>query len=744
MWLLSTDHLALRFFTNPAAELPEGYAILSHVWQEHEQTFQDVQSLQSEGVSYDDPRVCPKLRDCARIAKAHGFAWMWIDTCCINKTSSAELEEAINSMFRWYAEARTCFAYLYDVGDAQHELDAHPSAFRLSKWFTRGWTLQELIAPHDLVFMSADWTYLGTKASLADLLEEITGIEAEVLTFSKALGEVSVSRRMSWAATRQTKRVEDEAYSLMGLFGITMPTIYGEGKDAFRRLQEEIMKRTPDLTLLAWGDVLPMHMLESPRPVRPSGDHLSLIFAPSPAAFADAAEFLPLSLGELESLIEDWVAVDGNIAKILREPVVTSHGIRCRFILIEGRPFSLALLPCRNDMNHCLALIIWRSPHSEPNLPQYLVGASFSSGNQANPVRAVGPSFGSSQVYRLVSICPSTINTLLDLGWVHGKDLPSSTVPYTESLSGLPQWQNAAQPHDDEAADADTMWDWEVLTGTIKSIYIPHILRPSLSSHWTQHFWTKPQCFSFPVWLSSYLARYQFEYASPNSECQGRRDQISSLQVGQALYPYREHRFVHKHSGESFIIRVGWCRNHQSSQSSPLVATVEIITPAGNTEDFSNKYISPYSCVSTKPRGRQLPSGNSRSSSRPHRVELVEACLHNHISRWKNGTITIGDARRAVQLTATRWPTAESDCYCLEVRVKGTVYTSFKEPWGGATANERLAIDAPMTPAASPSPVSNSSSASVSKNMPWALPTREHAERVSTPKRTSHTRSRSL
>ncbi|KAI0663752.1 heterokaryon incompatibility protein-domain-containing protein [Cubamyces menziesii] len=730
MWLLSTDHLALRSFTNPAAELPEGYAILSHVWQEREQTFQDVQSLQSDGVaiSYDDPRICPKLRECARIAKAHGFAWMWIDTCCIDKASSAELVEAINSMFRWYAEARTCFAYLYDVPDDQHELDAPRSAFCSSKWFTRGWTLQKLIAPHDLVFMSADWTYLGTKASLADLLEEITGIEAEVLTFSKALNEVSVSRRMSWAATRQTKRVEDEAYSLMGLFGITMPTIYGEGKDAFRRLQEEIMKRTPDLTLLAWGDVLPTHMLASPRPVRPNGDHQSLIFARSPAAFADAADFVPLSLAELESLVEDWVAVEGtSITKILREPVVTSHGIRCRFILIEGRPFSLALLPCKNDVDHCLALIVWRSPQSEPNLPQYLVGTSFSSGNQANPVRPVGPAFESSRVYRLVSICPSTINTLLDLGWVHGETPTPSTAPYTQSLTGLPEWRNATQPHDVEAEDgADTMWDWEVLTGKIKSVYIPHILRSSLSSHWTQHFWTKPQRFSFPVWFPSYLERYHFECTSPE-ECPGSRGQPTSLlQVGQVLHPYREYRFVHWPSGESFIIRVGWCRSHHSSQSNCS----------------SVKYTSPHSCVCTKPRGRRLPPGNSRSSSRPHRDldEPAEACLHNHVSRWKNGTTTIGDAKRAVQLTATRWPTADSDCYCLEVRVKGTVYASFKEPRGGATTNERFATSAPMTPAPSPSPT-RSSPTSASRSSPATC---KPAQRVSSVKRTSHTRSRSL
>ncbi|OJT09273.1 Vegetative incompatibility protein HET-E-1 [Trametes pubescens] len=288
MWLLSTAQLKLVHFDR-VDQVPGGYAILSHVWQYPEQSFQDVQELHSAGAPYDDARVSPKIRGGVNAAKTHGIDWLWIDASCIDKTSSAELSEAINSMFSWYAEAQICYAYLQDVPDSC-TLDSPGSAFRTSRWFTRGWTLQELIAPRYLIFMSSEWTYLGTKASLAPLLSDITGIDMEVLTKRRELQHVSVARRMSWASKRQTTRVEDEAYSLMGLFGITMPTIYGEGREAFRRLQKEIMKRWSDQTLFAWGQVLPPDL---PRTSlgRDIGNPIGTLFAPSPHAFVDSADY---------------------------------------------------------------------------------------------------------------------------------------------------------------------------------------------------------------------------------------------------------------------------------------------------------------------------------------------------------------------------------------------------------------------------------------------------------------------
>ena len=290
MWLLRTSTGELEHFDSPD-NVKGGYAILSHVWQQPEMTFQELQALRLQPSSSQDTllaRAAPKIRECCRLAESHGYQWLWIDTCCIDRSSSAELSEAVNSMFAWYSRAHVCYAYLYDV-PASGSLHRRDSAFRTSKWFSRGWTLQELIAPRNLMFLSQDWTMVGTKASLASLLEEITGIDADVLTFRRSVADVSVARRMWWASTRKTTRIEDEAYSLMGLFGVHMPTIYGEGTRAFPRLQEEILKRTSDQTLFAWGNVLPVRTSPLRERLAFSNYHVdSHLFAPSPAAFCNS------------------------------------------------------------------------------------------------------------------------------------------------------------------------------------------------------------------------------------------------------------------------------------------------------------------------------------------------------------------------------------------------------------------------------------------------------------------------
>ena len=196
-----------------------------------------------------------KVRQCCIVAERHGYPWIWNDTCCIDKSSSSELSEAINSMFRYYSLAKACYAYLRDVPTSNEQTLREPrSAFRTSRWHTRGWTLQELIAPAFLIFLSADWEMLGTKMELSDVLEEITSVPATVLKMEKPLSDVSIACRMAWAAKRKTTRVEDEAYCLMGIFSINMTTLYGEGRHAFQRLQEEIMKHSIDASLFAWED----------------------------------------------------------------------------------------------------------------------------------------------------------------------------------------------------------------------------------------------------------------------------------------------------------------------------------------------------------------------------------------------------------------------------------------------------------------------------------------------------------
>ncbi|KAH9220436.1 heterokaryon incompatibility protein-domain-containing protein [Leptodontidium sp. 2 PMI_412] len=208
MRLLDTTTLTLHEFFG--VNIPP-YAILSHRWEGREVTFQDLES----GPQPASPSFSKITRCCAQ-AVSDGIEWVWIDTCCIDKTSSAELSEAINSMFRWYREADVCYAYLSDVpsgGDSEN-LQQPNSAFRCSQWFTRGWTLQELLAPETVVFFNADWEDIGTKYSMEDLLSSITGI-----SLFEDFDSACVAQKFSWGSKRQTTREEDGAYCLMGLFG---------------------------------------------------------------------------------------------------------------------------------------------------------------------------------------------------------------------------------------------------------------------------------------------------------------------------------------------------------------------------------------------------------------------------------------------------------------------------------------------------------------------------------------------
>ena len=257
MRLINTRTLELTMFTSPES-VKGGYAILSHCWNEQEQTLQDIQKIYKRAAkSGQDPHplICDKIRRFCALAQEHGFEWAWIDTCCIDKTSSAELSEAINSMYQYYSLAAVCYAYLEDVPteDALVLNDGRPgSRFKFSKWHTRGWTLQELVAPRVVLFVSSSWDVLGTKADLSAQLQQCTKIPEAVLHMKQTPASLSVAQRMSWASQRKTTRTEDEAYCLMGLFDITMPTLYGEGKKAFQRLQEIIMQTLPDTTIFAW------------------------------------------------------------------------------------------------------------------------------------------------------------------------------------------------------------------------------------------------------------------------------------------------------------------------------------------------------------------------------------------------------------------------------------------------------------------------------------------------------------
>ncbi|KAH7372057.1 hypothetical protein BKA64DRAFT_586878, partial [Cadophora sp. MPI-SDFR-AT-0126] len=188
-----------------------------------------------------------KIKNCCEQTARHGFKYLWVDTCCIDKTSSAELQEVICSMYKWYRNAKICYVYLEDY-KSRIGTTSGPSSCR---WFRRGWTLQELIAPSSVELYDSKWNLFGTKASLCLQLADITAIDPLVLRGADPTIQ-TVAERMSWASSRSTSRIEDTAYSLMGLFNVFMPMLYGEGSRAFMRLQEEIMKQSEDCTIFAW------------------------------------------------------------------------------------------------------------------------------------------------------------------------------------------------------------------------------------------------------------------------------------------------------------------------------------------------------------------------------------------------------------------------------------------------------------------------------------------------------------
>ncbi|RYP39982.1 hypothetical protein DL767_001916 [Monosporascus sp. MG133] len=289
MWLLNARSRELEEYIGD--RIPP-YAILSHTWSDLEITFQ--------GLAKPDHATEPayaKIEGCCQQALRDGHEYVWIDTCCIDKSSSAELSEAINSMYQWYKGSRVCYVYLADVS-ASDDPFREGSEFRRSRWFKRGWTLQELLAPSNLCFLDKNWDHLlelrllmkpressrvmwsafNLKSEWA-LLSQITGIPAEAI--GGHLSPFCAAARLGWAAERKTTRVEDVAYSLLGLLDVNMPLLYGEGHKAFRRLQEEILKTRDDDSILAAGYGLTTDE---------AGGHIRVL-ADSPSAFRHCQDF---------------------------------------------------------------------------------------------------------------------------------------------------------------------------------------------------------------------------------------------------------------------------------------------------------------------------------------------------------------------------------------------------------------------------------------------------------------------
>ncbi|KAI1742782.1 heterokaryon incompatibility protein-domain-containing protein [Xylaria scruposa] len=394
MHLLNVTTLKLETFLDENNRPP--YTILSHTWlpDREEVSYQDLetyhkalrheQTAQADSIS--SRKGFKKIQGCCNIAsQCHNLEWAWVDTCCINKESSTELSEAINSMFKWYETAAICIVFLQDVQGVRQDIqqDTQNSDnsedpgndrfhFRDSKWFTRGWTLQELLAPQQhLLFYNSQWQFIGDMKEdpqLCDIVSEITSIPVAFLT-GAPLHEACVAKRMSWASRRKTTRVEDIAYSLLGIFGVSMALLYGEGNRAFIRLQEEIINQTHDHSILAWGELLSKH--ENPFADRDDSEYLKEVgaLAASPVDFKDCWDFERAS---------EFLRYNDNL-----DFQVTTAGIQLGVNISISRPNGLHLceLSCFSWRvpDCCLCIMARKGPLMEHGtqrasaiLPQYV------------------------------------------------------------------------------------------------------------------------------------------------------------------------------------------------------------------------------------------------------------------------------------------------------------------------------------------------------------------------------------
>ncbi|KAI5358153.1 Putative heterokaryon incompatibility [Septoria linicola] len=339
MWLLEAKSQRLVHFMDDRVVLCK-YAVLSHTWQDEEVTFQDMQhapalARQKHGYEKID-KVCQQ-------AIADSLPFAWVDTCCINKESSAELSEAINSMFRWYSNAAVCYAYLTDVDIGGVNLSstaAKATQFRAllknSRWLTRGWTLQELIAPERTVFYDKNWHAIGdsTISNLQVAIADLTGIDTALLRDRRLLQGLPIGKRLSWAAERRTTREEDEAYSLLGILELNMPLLYGEGPRALLRLQEDVLNTTTDQSILHWT------------PTHPS--HVGLLMAPEVNCFKHCGELLhrpDVFEDESHEVVSNGLRISLPMRNLPNESGVHVAALNCKTFT---RQYDQAVLELRN------------------------------------------------------------------------------------------------------------------------------------------------------------------------------------------------------------------------------------------------------------------------------------------------------------------------------------------------------------------------------------------------------------
>ncbi|KAG4284445.1 hypothetical protein FPRO06_08824 [Fusarium proliferatum] len=362
MWLINTKTYKLENFVNP----PCTYSILSHTWEGDEVLFHEMESLPHAR----SKAAWKKIELTCEASRQANISHTWIDTCCIDKRSSAELSEAINSMFAWYQQSSVCYVYLSDLvfpctpvdsvmPDTDEGRQLADAAFsklenemRTCRWFTRGWTLQELIAPNQVVFLDQHWNRIGSRARGSDprlikILERLTGITSSVLEYKIDIATIPVAQKMSWAARRETTRVEDIAYCLLGIFDVNMPLLYGEGSKSFFRLQEEIVKNYDDLSLFAWKQDSSSYGIGV----------LRGCFADSPAEFVHWLN-IEVRVKGFESGMEVTsknVKMDGRVLRQEDYPSGIGQGVDCILDLGVRDP---------NDKNHSLGILLTSSGRS--------------------------------------------------------------------------------------------------------------------------------------------------------------------------------------------------------------------------------------------------------------------------------------------------------------------------------------------------------------------------------------------
>ncbi|KAL4070148.1 heterokaryon incompatibility protein-domain-containing protein [Scleroderma yunnanense] len=338
------------------------YAILSHRWIDQEVNHREMVDLakmvRGERDEIRQRAGYQKIVGSCEQAKKDGHEWLWVDTCCIDKRSSAESSEAINSMYRWYANSRVCYAYLHDVLGTSFPTGRDNEMYLNSngwpEWFSRGWTLQEMIAPSNVQFFNKDWELIGNKKTLAYTLSFITQVPDHILTEGLSSNRPCIAQIMSWAANRKTTRVEDRAYSLLGLLDVNMPMLYGEGKKAFRRLQLEIIRMSNDQSIFAWR----------------GNNRTGSILADDPSFFRDCDEMEVMDHNEFIQSLKNYIP-EGDPHTINEDHFgtfpITNRGIHIWMLL---RPLDhsdsvfKAWLPCRfrrSDPPVQITLALWKS-----------------------------------------------------------------------------------------------------------------------------------------------------------------------------------------------------------------------------------------------------------------------------------------------------------------------------------------------------------------------------------------------